>query len=150
MSMAKFRFRLEVSLRLAEQVLDKNRRLLAQEVQAYQACTQEVNERSNIWEEGIKGQRQAGLTKPDYLGIWQVYNQKKLEELELSLERLTEQEKRVEGARQEVVKAHRELEKYRKLKEKQAVRFKLEEQRKEQALLDEAGQAIYSRSSSKG
>lgn len=141
--MAGFRFRLEASLRLAEQALDIARRKLAEEVLRWQECSRQAESRKSLWEKAIEGQREAGWHRPQDLGAWQVYSVKQLQLLRASEAELEQQEQRVNQARFVVVAANQELEKFKRLKEKQAKLFLLKEQKRAQAVLDEAGQVLY-------
>lgn len=141
--MARFRFRLEASLRLAEQVLDKARRKMAEEMRKQQEIADLVERRRRRWELAVAGQREAGLHRPQELGGWQAYTVRQLGLLRASEAELAAQTARVEKARSAVVLAHQETEKFQRLKEKLLILFQRAEMKKEQAAIDEVGQVIY-------
>lgn len=141
--MARFRFRLEASLHLAEQALETGQREFAQELQTWNirldACELQ-EERFNAAQEG---QREAGRHQPDELGIWQLFASEQQRRLNLCKEELKQQELILEKARHVLLEAHREVEKFERLKEKQAKAFQLAELQKEQKILDETGQILH-------
>lgn len=141
--MARFRFRLEASLQLAEQALETAQREFAQEVQHWQALVKACAIQQEHFEEAQEGQREAGRHQPIDLGIWQIFALEQHRRLrQCDAERL-EQELVVENARCILLEAHREVEKFRRLKEKQAKAFLLAELQKEQKVLDETGQVLH-------
>lgn len=143
--MPRFKFRLEAPLRLAERELDNERRRLAKEMKILQQKQKYCLEKEKQWQRAIEGQREAGLREPERLGIWQAYGASLLQQLRRLQQELALQEKVVEEQRLRVKSAHQEQEKLTKLKEKQEAAFCLNEQRREQKALDEAGQVIYIR-----
>lgn len=143
--MPRFRFRLAASLRLAEQELEERQRLLADEIRRREEILARRDDQEKVYLEGIEGQRQAGCSEPERLGYWQKFCVDQLAKLRELDEELKQQTERVEKARQELFKAHQEKEKFRRLKAKRWLAFQLQEQRREQALLDEAGQIIHFR-----
>lgn len=148
--MAKFRFRLEASLKLAENDLDNAKKLLAEEMRKLQACEERTAEQKRIWEDALRGQQEAGINQPGEISLWQMYAQRQALKLRQYEEELSLQQKKVEQARQELLVAYQEAEKFKRLKEKQKKDFLLIEQRKEQKLLDEAGQNIFLRQQNRG
>lgn len=141
--MPKFRFRLEASLKLAERVLDESRRQLAVELRRRQEIAGMVEERQTRWETALDGHREASRQRPEELGMWQTYTVNCLQLLRQSQEDLRRQEQKTEQARSVVVEANRQAEKFRRLKQKLALLFRQAELKREQALLDEAGQILY-------
>lgn len=141
--MPKFRFRLEARLRLAEIALDRELRHLAQEVQKLKQLEYERNRCENTWRQAVAGQRTAGLTSPRDLGTWQKYAQNCLKLLRLKETEVQKQAQTVQKCREELAEAHREAEKFRRLQEKQLKLFRLAEEKREQKILDEAGQVLY-------
>lgn len=141
--MVRFRFRLEASLRLAEQDLETAQRQLAEAIQRWQVCLQKRNEQEERFQAAMEGQREAGRLHPETLGTWQAFVLEQRRRLRRSEQDLAVQEGAMEAARQTVLGTHREVEKFRRLKEKQAKAFWLAELRKEQKTLDEAGQVLY-------
>lgn len=146
--MAKFRFRLEAALRLAERSLEEQQRLLAQEIQKHLSLQKACQDQENMWRFALQGQEEACRTSPQDLGLWQSFTQKQIELLRYIAEEVSQQEKVVTQQRQRLLEAHQDTEKLKKLKEKQRAVFNLKEQRREQAVLDEAGQIMFGRRSS--
>jgi len=141
--MARFRFRLEASLKLAQQILETAQLKYAKELQRWQACVQACEVQSLRYEEAQEGQREAGLYRPEDLGICQVFAVRQWQQLLQCQAQQREQELILEKARQCLLEAHREVEKYERLKEKQAEAFKAAELQKEQKVLDETGQVLH-------
>ncbi|BAE84774.1 flagellar FliJ family protein [Desulfitobacterium hafniense] len=146
--MAKFRFRLEAALRLAERSLEEQQRLLAQEIQKHFSLQKACQDQENVWQFALQGQEEACRTSPQDLGLWQSFTQKQIELLRYIAEEVSQQEKVVTQQRQRLLEAHQDTEKLKKLKEKQRAVFNLKEQRREQAVLDETGQIMFGRRSS--
>lgn len=143
--MPRFKFRLEAALRLAERNLEEHQRLLALELEKLYTLQARCKEQEKSWQLALEGQREAGLNSPQDLSTWQIFAQKQLERLRLLERETLQQETVVEQQRQHLLKAHQEAEKLVKLKERQKAQFDLAEQRREQAILDEAGQVIFGR-----
>ncbi|CDX03111.1 Flagellar FliJ protein [Desulfitobacterium hafniense] len=146
--MAKFRFRLEAALRLAERSLEEQQRLLAQEIQKHFSLQKACQDQERVWRFALQDQEEACRTSPQDLGLWQSFTQKQIELLRYIAEEVAQQEKVVTQQRQRLLEAHQDTEKLKKLKEKQRAVFNLKEQRREQAVLDEAGQIMFGRRSS--
>ncbi|MEA5021288.1 hypothetical protein SDC9_04927 [bioreactor metagenome] len=146
--MAKFRFRLEAALRLAERSLEEQQRLLAEEIQKHFSLQKACQDQERVWQFALLGQEEACRTSPQDLGLWQSFTQKQIELLRYIAEEAAQQEKVVTQQRQRLLEAHQDTEKLKKLKEKQRAVFNLKEQRREQAVLDEAGQIMFGRRSS--
>lgn len=141
--MARFLFRLEASLHFAEQALETAQREFAQEVQRWQDCVRACEVQQERLQAAQEGQREAGRHRPEELGAWQIFaleQQRQLQNCEL--ERI-EQESVMENARCRLIDAHRETEKFERLKEKQAKAFHLAQLQKEQRVLDETGQVLH-------
>lgn len=143
--MLRFRFRLEAALRLAEQALEDEQRRLAAELQKLYTLQVRSREQANAWQLALEGQREAGKHSPQDLGMWQSFAQKQLERLRTIERKITQQEEVVRTQRQRLLEAHQEAEKLQKLKEKQKAEYDLAEQRREQRILDEAGQVVFRR-----
>ncbi|HBV86009.1 MAG TPA: flagellar export protein FliJ [Desulfosporosinus sp.] len=141
--MARFRFRLEASLQLAQQILETAQLVYAQELQRWQDCVQACEVQRLRYEEAQEGQREAGRYRPDDLGVCQVFALKQWQQLLQYEAQQREQELVLENARRCLLEAHREVEKYERLKEKQAAAFKAAELQKEQKVLDETGQVLH-------
>ncbi|WP_019851140.1 flagellar FliJ family protein [Desulfitobacterium sp. PCE1] len=146
--MAKFRFRLEAALRLAERSLEEQQRLLAQEIQKLSSLQKACQNQEKVWQFALQGQEEACRTSPQDLSLWQIFSQKQIELLRQIEKEVSQQEWVVAQQRQRLLEAHQDAEKLKKLKEKQRVVFNLKEQRREQAVLDEAGQIIFGRRNS--
>ena len=146
--MARFRFRLEAALGLAQRSLEEQQRLLAQELQKLTSLQMACQDQEQVWQFALQGQEEACRTSPQDLGHWQIYSQKQLELLRQREKEVAQQEKVVTLQRQRLLEAHKDAEKLKKLKEKKRVLFNLKEQRREQAVLDEAGQIIFGRRNS--
>ena len=130
---------------LTEKNLQEEQRRLAGEIEKLLNLSKACSRQRAIWEETLEGQRQAGRNRPQDLGLWQAYAARQLEALRKLESDLAEQENKVNEQRQAVLRAHQECEKLKKLKERQKQAFLLAEQRREQQILDEAGQVIYQR-----
>jgi len=146
--MVRFRFRLEASLRLAEQTLETAQREFAQEAQRLEVCVKACAIQQRRFNEALEGQREAGRQRPEELGLWQIFafEQKgRLHQCEL---KRVEQEPVMENARRLLFEAHREVEKFQRLKEKQNKAFLVAELQKEQKVLDETGQVLHWRQQS--
>lgn len=141
--MARFLFRLEASLHLAEQVLETVQRTFAQEVQRWQACVKACEIQEGRLYEAREGQLDAGRHRPEELGSWQIFALDQQHRLRQCDTERREKEKVMEDARHNLEEAHREVEKFRRLKEKQVKAFLLAELQKEQKILDETGQILH-------
>ena len=146
--MAKFKFRLEAALRIAERTLEEQQRLLALEIKELTRRKKVYDDQNQILQLAIEGQREACRNAPQDLGIWQKFTQKQQELLRQREKEVAQQEIAVNEQRQRLLEAHQDTEKLSKLKEKQKMIFNLKEQRREQAVLDEAGQIIFGRRNS--
>ncbi|MDQ7096233.1 flagellar FliJ family protein [Desulfosporosinus sp. PR] len=141
--MARFQFRLETSLRLAEQALKTARQELSAEIRRWLACKSASEEQRRVLLSAQEEQRNAGRCCPENLGICQVFAQEQQKKLRECEAKQIQQELVLEDARSNLLKAHQEAEKFRRLKEKQLKAFLLAEVRKEQKILDETGQVLY-------
>lgn len=143
--MPQFKFRLEAALSLAKRKLENERRCLANEMDHLRQKQETCDEKKEQWQGALEGQKEASLREPEELGRWQVYSVNLLQQLRALQQELAVQEKIVEEQRLRVNTAYQEREKLKKLKEKQKAAFWLKEQRREQNILDEAGQVIFRR-----
>jgi flagellar FliJ protein len=146
--MARFRFRFDTSQRLADQVLEMAQRKFAQEMQRWQDCVRYCAIQQEYFKKALEGQRDAGLHSPEELRVWQIFVLEQRRRLRKREAERLEQEKIMEKARNILLEAHREVEKFRRLKEKQAKAFQSNELQKEQKILDETGQILYWRQQS--
>lgn len=141
--MARFHFRLEASLRLAEQALETAQREFAQEVQRWRTLAEACKIQQIQFNDAQEGHRDAGRHRPIELGIWQIYAAEQQRRLHQCIEALRTQEQIMENVRHILLEAHREVEKLERLKEKQTKAFQLAELQKEQKILDETGQVLH-------
>ena len=141
--MAKFRFRLQASLRLAEQALETAQREFAQEVQRWKTFVEACEIQKEHFFTAQDGQRDAARYRPIELGIWQIFASEQQRRLLQCNEELRMQGLIMENTRHILLEAHREVEKLERLKEKQSKAFQLAELKKEQKILDETGQVLH-------
>ena len=140
---ARFRFRLEVSLRLAKWALEEAQKVFAREFQLWQELVEACVIQQKILEAALDGQREASWLHPEDLGLWQVYAEEQLRRLRKKETERDFQKEVMEEARQKLLEAHREVEKFSRLKEKRRRAFEWAEAKKEQSLIDETGQVLY-------
>lgn len=141
--MPRFRFRLEASLQLAEQDLEIAQREYALEVQRWQACVRACTIQQDRYQEAQEGQRLAAKHQPCELGNCQRYALEQWKQLIARETERLQQETVMEKTRQILLETHREMEKFQRLKDKQATAFRVAELQKEQKELDETGQVIH-------
>jgi len=141
--MAIFHFRLEASLHLAEQALETAQREFAQEVQLWKTLVKACEIQQEQFNAAQEGQRDAGRHRPEELGSWQRFAAVHQRRLHQCNEELGKQELLLDNARHILLEAHREVEKFERLKEKQSKAFQLAELQKEQKILDEMGQVLH-------
>lgn len=141
--MARFHFRLDASLQLAQQALESAQREYAIETKRWQACLRAFETQQTCYYGALESQREAGLHRPEELKICQVFAFEQRRRLDQCEEMRKEQELVLENARSCLLEAHREVEKYERLKEKQAAAFRMTELQKEQKILDETGQVLH-------
>ncbi len=141
--MGRFRFRLDASLQLAQQVLESAQLEYALELQRWQVCVQACEAQQGRYNEAQEGQRDAGRHRPEELGLCQVFALQQRRLLRQCEANQKKQDLVMEDARRCLLEAHREVEKYERLKEKQATAFQVAELQKEQKVLDETGQVLH-------
>lgn len=141
--MARFRFRLEASLRLAVKALETAQREFALEVQRWTTLVKAYEIQNEHFNAAQEGQRDAGRHRPEELGIWQLFASEQQRRLYQCNEQLSQQVLILENARHILLEAHREVEKLERLKEKLTKAFQLAELQKEQKILDETGQVLH-------
>ena len=141
--MARFHFRLEASLRLAERALEKAQREFAFEAQRWRNLVEACEIQQGRFKEAQEGQRDAGRHRPIELGTWQLFAAEQQRRLQQCIEAQSKQERIMENARHILLEAHREVEKLERLREKQAKAFQIAELQKEQKILDENGQVLH-------
>ncbi|NMA68384.1 MAG: FliJ family protein [Desulfitobacterium sp.] len=143
--MARFKFRLEAPLRIAQKTLEEEQIILAQEEKKLLQLEEEFQRQQREWEDALQGQREASLKSPQDLSLWLHFSQRQLELLRIKKEEVAQQEEVTALQRQKLIEAHQDKEKLEKLRARQEAEFNLMEQRREQALLDEAGQNNFRR-----
>lgn len=141
--MARFHFRLEASLRLAEQALEKAQREFAREVRLWKTLVEACELQQKHFIDAQEGQREAGRNRPMELGIWQIFTSEQQRRLRQYKAELRKQELILEKTRHILLETHREAEKLERLKKKQTKAFQLAELQKEQKILDETGQVLH-------
>ncbi|AET70287.1 flagellar biosynthesis chaperone [Desulfosporosinus orientis DSM 765] len=141
--MARFRFRMDASLQLAQQVLESAQQEYAAEYRLWERCVRACEAQHICYCEAQEEQRNAGLYRPEELGICQIFSVEQRRRLEQLETRRKEQELVMEKARKHLLEAHREVEKFQRLKDKQALAFQRAELQKEQKILDETGQVLH-------
>lgn len=141
--MARLKFRLEASLRLAEQAFEKTQREFAEQVRLWHACKLACTTQRKTLLAAQEEQRDAALHHPENLGICQIFAREQQERLRQCETKQIEQERDMEKARCNLLRAHQDVEKFRRLKEKKVKAFLLAEVQKEQKMLDETGQIMH-------
>jgi flagellar FliJ protein len=141
--MSRFHFRLEASRTLAEQTFEKVQREFAQELRLWRSMVEAYENQKKILREALEGQRKISRERPQELGIWQIYISEQQRRLRRCNADLKKQELVIVKVRQNLLEAHRELEKLERLKEKQTRAYQLAELQKEQRNLDETGQVLH-------
>src|SRR5690554_4462816 len=103
MLMARFKFRLEAPLRIAQKTLEEEQRILAQEEQKLLQVKDEYFRQQREWEKALEGQREASLKSPQDLGLWLQFSQRQLELLKLKEEEVAQQEEVTALQRQKLI-----------------------------------------------
>jgi hypothetical protein len=113
-----FKFRLEASLRLAEQDMDIEQGLLAQELRTLHNLTEQRDLQTQLLNKAFEKQKIACLEEPQILNLWQRYccDQKNI--LLKREKEVEEQNIRVEKQREKLLECRIKTEKYKRLKEK--------------------------------
>lgn len=137
-----FKFRLEASLRFAEQRMESAQGVLGQELRVLRSVQKEYDRETAVLENAFIRQATEALRNPRNLNAWKLFIGARKEQLGLIAERLAFQEAVVEECREALKACRIDVEKYRRLKEKKWKEYIAAEQKKEQALLDEIGQRI--------
>lgn len=138
--MKSFRFRLEASLRLANQELDIARGLLAKEMRLLQQLTEQRNQQEQCLGRAYQGQKRACLVEPQNLGLWQKYTGEQKEKLYFCKNKVDEQQKVADEYRENLIKCRIKVEKFERLKAKKLRLYYIEELKKEQSVIDEIAQ----------
>lgn len=135
-----FKFRLETSLRLANQEMDIVQGLLAQETRKMQEFIEQRNCQALNLAKAWDGQRNACMEAPYRLKLWQKYSAEQREKLIVCEKQVEKQEKVVEEHREKLIECRIKVEKYKRLKEKKLRLYFIEELKKEQNVIDEIAQ----------
>ncbi|MCL1790413.1 MAG: flagellar export protein FliJ [Peptococcaceae bacterium] len=135
-----FKFRLEASLRFAEQRMESAQGVLSQELRVLRSVQKEYDKETAVLENALISQRDEATREPRNLNTWKLFIDALKEKLRVIAERVSFQEAVVAECREAVKVCRIEVEKYKRLKEKKWKEFLAEEQKKEQAILDEIGQ----------
>jgi flagellar FliJ protein len=135
-----FKFRLQASLKIAEQKMDEAQGVFGREMRVLQDIQKELERELDVLEQGLKGQAEDALRNPRKLNDWKLYIVAQKEKLKLIEQRLEFQESVVEECREHLKDCRVMVEKFKRLKEKRWKEFLAEELRKEQIMLDEIGQ----------
>lgn len=136
-----FKYRLETSLRLAEQELDVAQSLLAKEMRILYKIKQERDDQAEIFTKAIEGQKLACIKQPQYLSLWQRYLEEQKNKLRKIEQDVILQEKKTIESREMLIRCRIAREKYKRLKENKWKIYQIEELRKEQVVIDEIPQS---------
>ncbi|NLI94175.1 MAG: flagellar export protein FliJ [Peptococcaceae bacterium] len=136
-----FKFRLETSLRLANQEMDIAQGQLAQELRVLRTFSEQRDYQLSIFLHSLEGQKKACLMEPQNLSLWLKFSLEQKEKLSNCEKRLQEQEKIVAKYRENLVECRIKVEKFKRLKEKQLKLYEIEELKKEQGIIDEVAQS---------
>jgi flagellar FliJ protein len=137
-----FKFRLEASLKLARQKMDTAQGVLSREMRTLLEIQREWDRETEVLEQALRGQAADALRAPRNLNGWKLHIVAQKEKMRLIAERLSFQESVVEECREALRECRILVEKFKRLKEKKWKEYVAEEQRKDQAHLDEIGQRL--------
>lgn len=135
-----FKYRLETSLRLANQELDIAQSLLAKEVRILSKFKEERDIQIEVLGQAIEGQMKACLGEPRQLSVWQRYREEQTKKLAQSEQEVLLQEKVVTDFRERLVQCRINFEKFKRLRQKKLKLYNIDELKKEQAVIDEIPQ----------
>lgn len=135
-----FKYRLEASLRLADQELDIAQSLLAKEMRILAKFKEDRDIQTEVFVQAIEGQKQACLGQPWQLSSWQLYREEQKRKLAEDEQEVLLQEEVVTGFRERLIKCRINLEKFKRLKQKKWKLYNIDELKKEQAVIDEIPQ----------
>ncbi len=136
-----FKYRLDTSLRLANQEMNIVQGQLAEELRILQKLVDQRDHQVRILSLAYEGQTRACLAEPMHLSSWQKYSveqKEKLSEYQLEVE---EQEKIIASYREKLMECRIKVEKFKRLKEKKLRLYYIEELRKDQVIIDEIAQS---------
>lgn len=140
-----FKYRLETSLRLASQEMNVALGVLADELKNLHNIRQERDSKAALLARGLEEMKKACLGEPYDLRLWQEY----LGEVKKTLleyeDKVREQESVVAESREKVIRCRIKAEKFKRLKQKKWKLYNIEEQKKEQAAIDEIPQGRFNR-----
>lgn len=138
-----FEFRLEVSLRLAEQELDKAQELLAQELRKLWQIQEVYHEEQKISLSVLQEQEKACRYEPQALGGWHVFSNNQKQKMEEILVEIQKQEEVISRLREGLKMCKIKTEKFKKLRSRQWQEYCIEQLRKEQLFIDEVAQQCH-------
>lgn len=143
--MATFRFRLASILRYRERVKEEKRLELKALYEEKERLESEIRRLVELFlrqVQELEGQKGRILTAAD-LKLQGDYSQRIVESIKTKHRLLAEAAKRVEAKRGEVIQADRGAKSLVQLREKSWQRYRREEMKREQGLIDESGQRRY-------
>lgn len=135
-----FKFRLEVSLRLAKQELDRAHELLAQELCKLQQVEEVYQAQQKISLAAFQAQEKACRHEPQAIGGWYVFSNNQKQKLQEILLVIQKQEEIVLRQREELKCCKIKTEKFKKLRAKQWQKYCAEQLRQDQIIIDEIAQ----------
>lgn len=135
-----FKYRLEASLRLADQELDIAQSLLAKELRILAKFKEDRDIQAEVFVQAIEGQTKACLGQPWQLSSWQRYLEEQKRKLAKDEQEVMLQEKVVIGFRERLIGCRINLEKFKRLKQKKWKLYNIDELKKEQNVIDEIPQ----------
>jgi flagellar FliJ protein len=142
MAQRKFHFRLEALLTHRTMVeKEKQRRVsqIQQEIQSFVRQLQEAQERIQLENRNLSAHELVGKLDMQFIAHGKRYVGNLHVKIILGMQKLSGMEQMLAGARAELLEAARSRKVIEKLKEKQLIRWRAEQDRKEAALLDEIG-----------
>ena len=136
-----FKYRLETSLRLADQELEIAQSLLSKEMRVLNEIRKERDNQAEIYTKAIEGQKLALLAEPESISLWQRYLKDQRTKLEECEKGVANQEQVTAEYRQKLIECQINHEKFKRLKQKKWKLYYIDELRKEQAVIDEIPQS---------
>lgn len=136
-----FKYRLETSLRLADQEQEIAQGLLAREMRTLNQIRQNRDNQADIYIKAVEGQKMACLNEPGSINLWQRYLTDQKNKLEQFEKEVTDQELITAEFRKKLIDCRINLEKFKRLKQKKWKLYYIDELKKEQAVIDEIPQS---------
>lgn len=143
--MPKFEFRLQVALNIAERSLEDEQKKLAVAVNSLRELQEQYRIQEVAWKGALDIQLESMFTHTQDLVLCREFSQQQLDLLRSIASMIKLQEDAVLNQRNCVLEAYKVAEKLHKLKAKQLEKFNLEQNRREQSVLDETGQVVFRR-----